>query len=106
MLEHRGVLLTWQLPRQPGSTSDLPLTAIRIGDHRLAYLEYEGPVSGDRGFVERVDSGALQVRQLTDGAVCFQLAGGRLGGAFELVRAKGDEWHFQNRETHRTQPRS
>lgn len=29
--------------------------------HRREYLEYEGPVSGDRGWVQRVDSGLCEV---------------------------------------------
>ncbi len=41
-------------------TGELPFEkakARRLPDHRLAYLEYEGPVSGNRGSVLRVDSG-------------------------------------------------
>jgi hypothetical protein len=30
-----------------------------MGDHRLAYLDYEGPVSNDRGTVTRVDAGTF-----------------------------------------------
>jgi hypothetical protein len=32
-----------------------------IAAHRRAYLEYEGPIAGDRGFVTRVFSGAHHV---------------------------------------------
>jgi len=34
-----------------------PLLIERIADHRLLYLDYEGPVSGNRGHVARVDWG-------------------------------------------------
>ncbi len=40
-------------------SEDLP--ARRLGDHRRVYLEYEGPVSGDRGNVRRVDSGTYRM---------------------------------------------
>ena len=32
---------------------------IRLKDHRRIYLEYEGPISGDRGFVTRVAAGEI-----------------------------------------------
>ncbi len=31
--------------------------AQQLGHHRKSYLEYEGPLSGDRGQVHRIDSG-------------------------------------------------
>ncbi len=31
-----------------------------LGDHRRDYLEYEGPVSGQRGRVTRIDAGSYQ----------------------------------------------
>lgn len=55
MLEWHGILKTWRLPTQPHP--HVPLTIEAIGDHRLAYLDYEGPISGNRGEVRRVDSG-------------------------------------------------
>ena len=33
----------------------------RIGDHRREYLDYEGQVSGGRGFVRRVASGTCEL---------------------------------------------
>lgn len=33
---------------------------IELEPHRSAYLEYEGPVSGDRGHVRRVERGDLE----------------------------------------------
>jgi hypothetical protein len=38
---------------------DETLEAVRIQDHRPAYLEYEGEVSGNRGFVRRVCRGVI-----------------------------------------------
>jgi hypothetical protein len=35
------------------------LKAVRIADHRPAYLTYEGPVSGDRGTVTRLAAGRI-----------------------------------------------
>lgn len=58
MLEKDGLLRTWKLPQSP--TPSKPLTAIPLPDHRIAYLEYEGPISGDRGQVSQFDSGTYQ----------------------------------------------
>ena len=47
MLESGGVLRTWRLLAEP--TAGGPIAAEPLGDHRIAYLDYEGPLSGDRG---------------------------------------------------------
>ena len=71
MLEADDVLMTWQLRRLPSSWSaalqqravSSPTTApaIRLADHRLAYLDYEGPLSGKRGSVRCVDRGTYDL---------------------------------------------
>jgi hypothetical protein len=44
------------------------LEAVRIADHRPAYLTYEGPVSGDRGTVRRLARGSVtRLDQRPDG---------------------------------------
>ena len=47
-------LRTFRSPAWP-IESETPLT--ELPDHRRAYLDYEGPVSGDRGSVTRVEAG-------------------------------------------------
>lgn len=37
--------------------------AERIGEHRRDYLEYEGPVSGGRGAVERAAAGVVVIHE-------------------------------------------
>ena len=58
MLEADGKLETWSLAEQPiiGKT----IKAIRLPAHRLAYLKYEGPVSNDRGSVQRLLEGVYR----------------------------------------------
>jgi hypothetical protein len=51
-------LATWRLPHWPPLPGDVPES---LGDHRRVYLEYEGPVSGNRGSVRRVASGECGV---------------------------------------------
>jgi hypothetical protein len=78
MLEAGGQLSTWALAELPASwqaahaeTSILfpdcpPLARTdcvavqRLGDHRREYLNYTGPISGDRGSVIRVAEGTYE----------------------------------------------
>ena len=89
MLERGDVLITWQLSAEPDQPASLPIAARRIGDHRIAYLTYEGPVSGNRGTVRRVDSGTVEFEEFTDGECIFSLRAGRLEGQFRLARGSG-----------------
>ena len=93
MLQHGETLATWQLDREPLSLASLPIAARRIGDHRIAYLELEGPLSGDRGTVRRVDGGTVHIEVLDAKRCVFQLAGQRLSGRFWLTPS-GDSWLF------------
>ena len=52
MLEQDGKLLTWALEKLPAPGKSIP--AIQLDPHRIAYLDYEGPISGERGSVSRV----------------------------------------------------
>jgi hypothetical protein len=88
------VLRTWRLAELPAVGARV--TAELLGDHRLAYLDYEGPVSGGRGSVSRWDGGTYEVSE--DGAlmsgdrVTAHLHGQRLCGRLELVRDSGANW--------------
>ncbi len=93
MLEGDTALLTWQLLREPKSTASLPIPAKRIGDHRKAYLDYEGEVSGDRGHVTRVDRGTCELESVEHGLAVARLSGERIAGRFSLT-ADGDAWAF------------
>jgi hypothetical protein len=62
MLESGAALATWQLAVPPGEWREgAPLRARKLPDHRREYLDYEGPVSKDRGSVKRVDAGTFEI---------------------------------------------
>ena len=84
MLEQGDVLLTWQLLRNPTVLVNYPIPARRTGDHRKAYLDYEGPLTGNRGTVRRVDSGSLDSIEDTAQGLRIVLTGKRLCGSFTL----------------------
>ncbi|MGE0479311.1 MAG: DNA polymerase ligase N-terminal domain-containing protein [Phycisphaerae bacterium] len=83
-----GGLATWRLAANPCDTGE-PVVAERIGEHRVAYLDYEGDLSGGRGRVRQVDRGALEVRRVDADAVCVRIAGARLAGEYEIAGAPG-----------------
>ncbi len=77
-------LATWRLGFNP-LDADTPVPATPMAAHRRLYLEYEGPISGGRGTVRRLDAGPAHVwRQVADRVVLL-LEGRRLRGSFELV---------------------
>src|SRR5262245_17631602 len=77
MLEEGGVLRTWALESLPPVGGE-PIPAERLPDHRLDYLDYEGPVSGDRGSVSRVDFGTYEPLPSPPNQQRFRLDGTRL----------------------------
>ena len=93
MLETHAALATWSLQADP--LAAMPLQAVQIHDHRKAYLDYSGPVSGDRGRVDPQDSGTLTVISREENLWTFELGGTVLSGRFELRRVAGDRWMFQ-----------
>jgi hypothetical protein len=86
MLEADGVLRTWRLPSPP--TNGLLATAEKIGDHRLAYLDHDGPVSGNRGVARPWDRGTYLVA--CDGVL--ELNGGRWSGRVTMRPLIGETW--------------
>jgi hypothetical protein len=90
MLESADALHTWRLPQPPRTAEVLP--AVRIGEHRLAYLDYEGPLSGNRGRVRRCDAGHFEWLQHDECQIVLRLNGGTLKGLLRLDRQEGDQW--------------
>lgn len=56
MLETDGQLLTWALEENPFSGSET--AGVQLPLHRSEYLDYEGPISGQRGEVRRGYAGS------------------------------------------------
>jgi hypothetical protein len=93
MLEREGVLRTWRLLAEPVSGGMSP--AEPLADHRAAYLDYEGPVSGGRGAVVRWDRGTYEIVSEIDDDLRITLHGTRLQGRATLtVGPSGTVWSF------------
>ena len=99
LLETGEALSTWALAQAPDTAG--PIDAESLGDHRLDYLDYEGPVSGGRGAVARWDAGTYRFVRQTDRQLVVSLEGQRLRGTATLSRAGDDprRWRFSMRAT-------
>lgn len=109
MLERDGQLLTWSLVELPAAWSrveanptDLAIkttggatvparpntiAARRLADHRLKYLDFEGPLSGDRGTVSRVDAGQYLIVEQCDRGLTVLIRGDKIAGHVQLCAA-------------------
>lgn len=94
MLEEGATLRTWALERPPDARG--PIGAEALPDHRLSYLDYEGPVSGDRGSVVRWDQGTYRLEREQADQLALRMVGQRLVGRAVLRREaqSPDRWRF------------
>lgn len=93
MLEADGVLQTWRLAQAPELRREID--AVALGDHRLAYLDYEGPVSGNRGAVQRWDAGEFSEEpKSTPTKRVLRICGTRGQGRVRLEQVDAENWRF------------
>jgi DNA polymerase Ligase (LigD) len=93
MLEAGAALRTWRLAQAP-STTGAVIDAQALPDHRLEYLEYEGPVSGGRGAVKRWDTGAYETLSAAIEELRVRMYGARVGGVARLLQTGNSGWTF------------
>lgn len=102
-LEAGEGLRSWRLAESPAAGREIEATP--LPEHRIHYLDYEGPVSGGRGTVARVARGTYHVIQETATTLEIILEvhesvdcpTGRLVGRFEQNDVKsttGCRWSF------------
>jgi hypothetical protein len=92
LLEAGEVCWTWRLLDPPETEG--PIAAERIADHRRLYLDYAGPVSGNRGVVLPVDGGELIWISALPGRVRVQVAGKLWSGQL-LLEKRGSRWEVR-----------
>lgn len=88
MIEAGEVLVTFQLDEAPRAEG---VAGRRSFDHRRRYLDYEGPISGERGEVRIWDRGTVEDLEGDPRAASYRLrfAGRRLRGAW-VLREEGE----------------
>ena len=68
------------------------LGATQRHDHRIVYLDYEGPISGNRGFVTRIDQGTYESLNISEDKWRVKLNGDMVVGQVELARHLTVRW--------------
>ncbi len=91
-----GLLRTWRLECPPFLGCSIHAEA--LADHRRLYLDYEGPVSNNRGVVSRWDAGKLEILSESEAVLVLQLSGQKIRGHAVLKQEIEQTWIFQWRE--------
>src|SRR5450631_3964279 len=92
LIESGEVLRAWRLMAEP--ERGLPIRADPLPDHRSVYLDYEGPISGDRGRVVRWDAGTFDWVDDQVDQIQLRLSGRRIVGQVTLCRVGGN-WSWE-----------
>ena len=99
-LEHKGVLLSWAVPKGPSLDPAIKRLAMHVEDHPVEYGEFEGviPEGYGAGIVMLWDRGAWTPEAddidaaLKKGDLKFTLDGYKLKGSWVLVRTKAPSY--------------
>ena len=94
LLELDGVLVTFRLEQEPAKALTYEVRAVKIFDHPLRFLTYEGPVQKGTGKVRIVDSGFYSYHDRRDDLWSLTMNGAILKGDFTLTRIENAEWCF------------
>ena len=99
MLEMGNSLQTYRLNKEPKQILHQPAEAVKIFDHPLKFLKYEGPVNKGRGQVHIVDCGTYQADRSAANVLKLTIKGQILNGCFRLNHIKNDLWEFASEKT-------
>ena len=96
-LEHKGVLLSWAIPKGPSLDPSVKRLAMHVEDHPIEYGDFEGviPEGYGAGIVMLWDRGTWKPESddidgaLKKGDLKFTLDGVKLKGSWVLVRTRG-----------------
>lgn len=92
MFESGPTLRTWAVEAVPDLECEQIATP--LPDHRVDYLMYEGPVSGNRGSVARWDEGTFETLQNDGEAFVVRVTGKRLCGTIDLRAAAACRYRY------------
>jgi len=91
MFEQGAGLRTWAVERLPAADGPA-VSAVPLPPHRLAYLDYEGQVSQNRGHVSRIAAGRYQAVASAAEQQCFRLLESEWDGVFRFQFLDEEAW--------------
>ena len=94
MLEQDKILTTFRLEEAPSEVLHHAIRAVKIFDHPLRFLTYEGPVQKGTGHVRLTDSGTYRLTGRDDDTIGLAMEGRILTGRFTLTRDRDQHWLF------------
>ena len=92
MFESDCTLQTYRLDKTPEDILHSPANAVKIFDHSLKFLTYQGQVNKGRGNVCIVETGTYQILQEKHDLIKLNLNGQILKGKSVLTHIKDDNW--------------
>lgn len=99
MLEAAGVLETYRLSLPPEQLQSHSTTAVKIFDHPLKFLTYEGSVNKGKGSVKIAEAGTYQITSQTEDKMELYFEGRILNDKFTLSRLDAYNWKFEKGKT-------
>lgn len=88
-----ALLCTWRVASAPDQWAKLGrIELTRLGDHRRAYLTYEGELTGGRGHVHRLDEGEAAIVSWTPDAAELDLTLRSFTGRITMRQDAGTRW--------------
>ena len=94
-LEHKGVLMSFAVPKGPSYNPRDKRLAIKVEDHPYSYKNFEGIIPDGEyggGTVQIFDYGKYEMLNFSSNLLKFKLYGKRLKGLWSLVKIKDDNW--------------
>ena len=94
-LEHKGVLLSFALPRGVPQDPAENRLAVHTEDHPIEYLDFHGTIpKGEYGAGEMTiwDSGTYEAEKIEENKIVARFAGERVKGRYSLFQTRGDDW--------------
>ena len=95
MLEDNGRLTTWQVPVDPRTIlNGIPVKIVRIQDHDLRFLQYEGPVQNNTGKVKLADYGTYLIQSKTQNALILTACSEKFDSDYTIEISKSPDWQI------------
>ena len=94
MLEQNGILETYRLAEPPEKWGQKAVEAVKIFDHPIKFLSYEGSVNKGKGRVEIADCGTYHLIEKDKTQKQISFAGKLLRAEYRLCLIEDNKWEL------------